>query len=396
VTTLNEFQERVRATLDVLELVVHEVMVPEVPEGATIEHQKTIMKIVGEAAMLLRIAHRALPDATSRCRIVELAEQLGPYARSRDVRRALLRRPSRAPMRVLAHACLTSLGVRDDGFDQLARLALSSSVANANERVPYRMLDAAWARHMLLGDEELTHPALFLSPIGAGVDLLAATVEDAYAFSHALPYATDFGRLPLPPGFDTRRLSATADALCVKALDEDNLDLLGELLMAPVLLREAWTPIQVFSWSVLATAWDRFGFVPGPGLPAEAAGEDRTATVRRVLGTAYHTIFVSGLCVATIASVGALPPSEIPAGPRASGNEIRCSGTACRAVWDAMSEAGRAHLGELVVALEFRQAFRDNDLSAMRSAVSSALLCGAIGSPLFEQVVEFLERALVL
>jgi hypothetical protein len=396
VTTLDELRERVRATLDVLELVVHEVIAPEVPEGATSEHQKTIMKIVGEAAMLLRMAHRALPDTTSRRRIVKLAEQLGPYARSAHVQRALLRRPSRAPMRVLAHACLTSLGVCDDGFDQLARLALSSSVANANERVPYRMLDAAWARHMLLGDEELNHPALPLSPIGAGVDLLAATVEDAYAFSHALPYATDFGRLPLPPGFDTARLSATSDALCVKALDEDDLDLLGELLMAPALLREPWTPIQAFSWNVLATAWDRFGFVPGPGLPAEVDGEDRGATVRRVLGTAYHTIFVSGLFVATIASVGTLPPSEIPAGPRTSANGIRCNGTACRAVWDGMSAAGRGHLGELVLALELRQAFRENDLSAMRNAVSSALVCGAIGNPLFEQAVEFLERVLVL
>ena len=35
-------------------------------------------------------------------------------------------------------------------------------------------------------------------PLGAGVDLLELSAQDAYAFTHALPYATDFGRLPLP------------------------------------------------------------------------------------------------------------------------------------------------------------------------------------------------------
>src|SRR5436190_15788485 len=219
-------------------------------------------------------------------------------------------------MRALAHACLTDLGIDDEGFDRLTRLALASSVAGANERVPYRMLDAAWARHLLLGDDELEHPALALSPIGAGVDLLGATTEDGYAFTHALVYATDFGRIPLPPRFDTVRLGAIADGLCVKALDEDDLDLLAELLMAAAVLREPWSPIQTFSFRVLVATWDRFGFVPGPSLPPPVDGEDRGATVRRVLGTAYHTMFVSSLCAATIAGAGTLPPEVVPPGPR--------------------------------------------------------------------------------
>jgi len=48
------------------------------------------------------------------------------------------------------------------------------------------------------------------------------------------------------------------------------------------------------------------------------------------------------------------------------------------------------------LALQLRQAVRDNDLTAMRDTVSSALASGVIGSPLFEQLVEFLERALAL
>ena len=66
------------------------------------------------------------------------------------------------------------------------------------------------------------------------------------------------------------------------------------------------------------------------------------------------------------------------------------------AAWNGTDEASRANLGELVLALQLRQAVRDNDLTAMRDTVSSALASGVIGSPLFEQLVEFLERALAL
>src|SRR6201999_2788130 len=140
-------------------------------------------------------------------------------------------RPSRATMHAMAHLCLAEIGIADEPLLRVTQLALRSSAAAANERVPYRLLDAAWTRHLIFGDGELDHPAIPLSPLGTGVDLLELSTEDAYAFTHALPYSTDFGRLTLTAVLPPRVLLETAEALAVKALDDDDLDLLAEVLM---------------------------------------------------------------------------------------------------------------------------------------------------------------------
>ena len=274
-------------------------------------------KEVTELAMLLRLV------CGDRCRPPDCrsGEHAGPPDRTdrplQQGRRPVRRRPSQAGRHLLAHACLHQLGCRDDRFTDFALSLLQASAAHAEERVPYRLLDSGWTRHLLLGDAELAHPALAVSPIGRGVDLIATPIEDAYAFSHALPYATDFGRIPLPDWADPHWLSEIADALILKALAEDDLDLLGELLMAPALLRLDWSPVQWFGWQVLVTAWQQYGFLPGPGLPAAEPGESSQARISRVLGTVYHTTLVGGLLVATLLRCGYWPPEEPPAGTAA-------------------------------------------------------------------------------
>src|SRR6185436_14895947 len=97
-------------------------------------------------------------------------------------------------------------------------------------------------------------------------------------------------------------------------LDEDDLDLLAEVLMSPAILRLDWTPTLSFAWNVLERVWQEFGFVPGPGIPPAVSNETRTRTVRRVLGTVYHTSFAAGLCCATLVACGSAPP-ELESGP---------------------------------------------------------------------------------
>lgn len=140
------------------------------------------------------------------------------------------------------------------------------------------------------------------------MDLLEESSNAAYAFTHALPYATDFGSFPLPVYLDRHNLLGIAEALAVKALAEDHLALLSEVLMAAAILQLGWTPTLSFAWEVLERVWTEFGFVPGPGLPPPVANETRTQLVRRVLGTIYHTTFVAGLCCATLIDCGAVPP----------------------------------------------------------------------------------------
>jgi hypothetical protein len=405
---LEPLRDHVRSALAMARVLLDEVLDARFRDEDPAGYRKLASKAGGELAMLLRLARRALVDdapasATPRpapdhhgsddaAEIRALAVALAPHARGSHVTRSLLLRPSRAPMHALAHLCLTELGVEDAALDRLARRALASSVRAANERVPYRLLDAAWTRHLAFGDGELAHPALPLSPLGAGVDLLEATTEDAYAFSHALPYATDFGRVALPPHVDRAMLLATAEALAVQALDEDDLDLLAELLMAPAILRLPWTPTLTFAWHVLARVWRELGFVPGPGLPPAPADEPRAHAVRRVVGTTYHTTFAAGLCCATLVACAA-PPPELPRGAPGDRPVPPGHGTAWQPVWRALPRAAQAALPFLELGFAVRRAVATFDLARLRDLLGAAARADLVDHPLFVQALELLERA---
>ncbi len=383
----------VRSALDVAELLVQHVIRPAQRQADPPDFTKE----VGEVAMLLRLADRVLLGEADQARIAVLAWRISRVARSRSTRTVIAARPSRAAAHVLAHGCLHQLGCRDDSFDQLARAALTSSAASASERVPYRLLDVAWIRHLLLGDDELDHPALALSPIMQGVDLVGTTIEDAYAFSHALPYATDFGRRALPHTVDTAWLSGICDALVLKALDEDDLDLLGELLMAPALLRRAWTPVQWFGWRVLCDTWRRYGFVPGPGLPPPVEGEDAVETVRRVLGTVYHTTLVGGLAVATLVSADQLPPATTPSGPSAPAANVDPEDTsrAWLRSWHALDDDERQALGAVPAGINLHRAVAATDVVAIVDVLNGPSV-PALPEPMVTQAAELVNRLALL
>jgi len=354
------------------------------------EYRELVGKAGGEMAMLLRVASRALPSEEDAEQILAVARDLAPLSRGPQIYRHLFLRPSRAPMHTLAHFCLVDLGLPDEKLDRVARRALQSTVATANERVPYRMLDAAWTRHLAFGDEELNHSAIPLSPLGAGVDLLEATTNDAYAFTHALPYVTDFGRLPLPSSLDRHNLLGIAEALAVKALDEDDLDLLSEVLMAPPIVRLGWTPTLSFAWAVLERVWEEYGFVPGPGVPPAPENENQTQKVRRVLGTLYHTMFASGLCCATVIACQSLPAEiqhesgglEAPPG----------NGTAWKINWEQCPRQMQESLSFLSLGFSLRRAIDQVDLPRVRQVLQLAAEADLLEHPLFIQALEMLER----
>lgn len=388
---LDLLREHVRSALQMARLVLDEVIAARFGNEEPDEYHRLVGKAGGELAMLLRLAKRALPAEEDAAEISGLARDLAALARSHDVYRKIIFRPSRASMYSLAHFCLHELGFPDENLDRLARLALQSTVNAANERVPYRILDAAWTRHIAFGDAELDHPAISLSPLGTGVDLLEATTSDAYAFSHALPYATDFGRVSLPETIDRHNLLGIAEALAVKALDEDDLDLLAEVLMAPAILKLNWTRTLSFAWEVLERVWKEFGFVPGPGLPPSAGNETRTQTVRRVLGTVYHTTFAAGLCCSTLITCRAAPP-EVEAGSPGDLEAPPGKGAAWKINWDTSTREVQESLQFLSLAFALRRALEDTDLVRVRQILESAAEVGLIEHPLFIQTLEFLER----
>lgn len=384
---LENLRGRLRAVLRIARLLLDEVLNDRYRAEQPEKYRDLASKAGGELAMLLRMARRALPDAADQQEIADLASRLVEHARTPDVVRWLTMRPSRAAMYALTHLCLEELGFHNERFDRLARAALRSSVQAANERVPYRILDAAWTRHIAFGDAELAHPAIALSPLGAGVDLLEVSTADAYAFSHALPYATDFGRVPLPVNVDREDLMGIAEALTVKALDEDDMDLLAELLMAPACLRMSWTPVLQFGWRVLESVWDRFGFVPGPGLPPPVDGESRVERVRRVLGTTYHTSFAAGLCCATLIACKAMPPADSQPVTGTPVFGVPGKGAMWKQVWSESQE----HTF-LSLAFTLRRAIEVMDFAALPGILREAGEHGMLGHPLFFQTIELLER----
>ncbi len=390
---LDLLRDYVRSSLRIARLLLDEVLDARFSHDEPERYRGLASKAGGELAMLLRLANRALPDPQDASEIQGLARDLAPHARAPHVYRCVLMRPSRASMYALAHFCLTELGIPDEKMDRVSRLALRSSANAANERVPYRMLDAAWTRHIAFGDAELNHPALPLSPIGAGVDLLEASTEDAYAFTHALPYATDFGRFPLPQKVDRRYLLGIAEAIAVKALDEDDLDLLAEVLMAPAILRLPWTPTLSFAWNVLARVWNEFGFVPGPGLPPAVADETRTQTVRRVLGTTYHTSFAAGLCCATLITGNALPPEEAAGDQPGNMPAPAGKGAMWKITWNESSYPVQESLTFLNLAFSLRRAIESSDLVSIRDILRASAQAQLLEHPLFVQSLELLERA---
>jgi len=388
---LEPVRNYLRSVLSIARLVLDEVLAVRFEQEEPDKYRELVGKAGGEMAMLLRMAQRALPDGEDSEEIRSLARDLAPLVRAPHVYRFLFLRPSRTPMHTLAHFCLAGLGLPDEKLDRVARLALSSSVSAANERVPYRILDAAWTRQIAFGDAELDHSAISLSPLGVGVDLLQATTNDAYAFTHALPYATDFGRVPLPPYVDRKNLLGIAEALAVKALDEDDFDLLAEVLMATPILRLGWTPTLSFAWSVMERAWDEYGFVPGPGVPPAPENETRTKKVRRVLGTLYHTTFAAGLCCATMIACESVPPKiehEVAGNLEAPPGK----GTAWKINWNRSSRAVQESLIFLNLAFTLRRAVETIDLNGIREILMRAAASDLLEHPLFIQALEMLER----
>ncbi|MEO6798665.1 MAG: hypothetical protein ABI178_01815, partial [Rhodanobacter sp.] len=211
------------------------------------------------------------------------------------------------------------------------------------------------------------------------------------AFTHALPYATDFGRVSLPGRVDRQMLLETAEAIAVKALDEDDLDLLAEVLMAPAVLRVAWTPVLTFAWQVLQRVWVEHGFVPGPGLPAVPARESRVQEVRRVLGTVYHSTFAAGLCAATLIRGNFRPATFKPEDARVT--ELPPGkGAEWKSNWRASSDEEREALSFISLAFRLRRALETSDFVQVRAVTLEAAENSLADHALFLQSLELLER----
>ncbi|MFC8872566.1 DUF6895 family protein [Streptomyces sp. NPDC057148] len=135
-------------------------------------------------------------------------------------------------------------------------------------------------------------------------DVLQLTESETYALTHAVFYATDFGRHRLDLGTGPRtRLRETVRVLLGVHLARGSLDLLAELLLCTRALAEGpeISPAERAGWHLLARAVRPDGAVPSPvHRPETLATLTGDKAAAYLFGTCYHTTTAAALAAATL------------------------------------------------------------------------------------------------
>lgn len=273
-------------------------------------------KIIAETAMFLRAAILVpadlAPSVAERAHI--LMRDLVPYARHLRVEIGIALHPALALDYGAAHIVISKAGYPDAAFDKTISLALDSTTANARERFPHRELEQVWLASLMGGplpsEEELSRTALI-----CGTDLMTGSRDDIYALTHALIYATDFGNCRRQFVRSDHDILATVQSALAGALDDDDFDLAGELLLAWPFLNADWDEQSSLAFAILAQVEDEVGVLPSLALDREEYERQPIASRKSyVAAVAYHTAYVMGLLCSVMLRNDSLPvlePAEV-------------------------------------------------------------------------------------
>lgn len=284
-------------------------------------------KVRCEASMLLRAATplagrvpglRAALGRLATC----LAEDPGQLA----VRLCL--NPGIALDLALPSLHLRDLGLGDPRLEPLLGDLLGPDRQRGPERPPHRELEQLWLHGLWAGEfsSASMERAVAASCLAGGVDHLSGTTEDAYAFTHAVLYASDHGRRRVALPRTAADIVADADALLAVALDAGNHDVAAEVLWTWPMLALEWTPLASVAFDFQSQLSDSRGFLPGPGFdPAVWQGLSADARDEYLLRTSYHTTLVHGLLLASVLGGPGARRRELadqPAGPTFAADAI--------------------------------------------------------------------------
>jgi hypothetical protein len=365
-------------------------------------------KVVSETALLLMASSTlASTDGAGPLSAAHdrLARALIPFARSERVRAAICIRPAALGELSFAHSCLTSLGYPDDQFEDLVEAARSSEAVASRERLPHRMMEQEWI-HRTVTPSSMSTPALARwSLLGLGLDALASTRDDVYAFTHAVMYLTDFGarRSRLPRTWAA--IEADAVASLAFSLDAQDYDLSGEVLLTWPMLRRAWTPAATFGMHLLAQVEDEAGFLPPPGITTDhylrLSNAERSTVV---LADVYHTACVMGLLSTAALRERCAPPATIAeTGQFQGASEAilelvdRSADARPAAHWRGfartLSPGQRDALSPLFLAICLRRGATTLNLPIVRDALRVAARHGLLDAPAPRQALQLLDRA---
>ena len=365
-------------------------------------------KVVEEAAMLLFAAAQVRDaDPAVASAVERLTTVLLPHRRTETVVAALLLDPVRARDHTCVHAVLSRLGHPDPTLDALLRASVQDGAASAPERLPYRELEQHWLARVWPADcpDRDDSDLVRSSCLGRAVDPLSATPADAYALTHAVLYAADFGsravRLPRPVG----ELAADVEALLAACLDHDDLDLAAELLWTWPVLDLSWSPAATFAFTVLAAGTGPDGLTPGPDYDDAvhtALGTDPRAGAYRH-ATCYHTTFVTGFLCAAALRPGRRPPAQVAAVPQSGAAAelvalLERAGPKVprwQAAWHALPVSSQDAVSGFVLAAALCRARNAGDLELVRACLRVAHAADLLTAPAPRHALTLLRRAAV-
>jgi hypothetical protein len=367
-------------------------------------------KLIGETAILLYAASAVVGRPELRARIDAVARLLIAHARSERIALGICLEPSLALEYAEAHICLSRLGYPDPRFDALLRQSVTSQAGSGRERVPHRALEQQWIAGIWrqCTAQPCRRPArrtldlILKRPL----DVHSSGLDEAYAFTHALMYVSDFNHRPRRPPRSRAAIAAEAEAALARCLDQENYDLGGEMLMTWPLTGAPWSAGAAFGFRVLAHLEDREGILPAPGVQADPAGKCEGAPrTDKELARGYHTAYVMGLLCAAALGPGRAPPTEFSAHPTRSQGAVEAflrflDGDGQSPFWrqelDRVTAAERDGLAGLLLAIALNRKVRRREFESVHALLQLSAAFDLANAPACSQAAEMLERLAVI
>lgn len=265
---------------------------------------------------------------------------------------------------------LRDLGIHDPRLEPLLEEVLNHDRLHGPERQAHRELEQLWLEGIWKGtprQAQVTR-ALACSALAWEFDHLSSGTDDAYAFTHAVLYASDLGRrlvtLPCPAA----AVSADAEAILAVALDAGNHDVAAEALWTWPMLGLGWPALAEEAAAFLALVGSERGFLPGPGYVASVAASMRPGERGAYeVQTSYHTTLVHAMLIA--ASPGTRPTADTPTvGPETDLADIVQPVPRSGAWWEYLAglpQTHRAALAPGLVTIGLRRAAATADLAGI-------------------------------
>jgi hypothetical protein len=394
----SDLRRRVALALDLAQRTVTTLVENEAPIDLNALEAPTD-KVIAETALLCLAVSRLPHEPELSARAHHIASRLAPHARDLRVRSAMIYRPFRALDLGMAHRCLNAMGIADDPFECLLRQALSSDLASSLERLPHRDLEQRWLER-LGSSEAMPRRHWARTALEFPMPALNGNRDDWYAFTHAVFYASDFGARQLEPRRDRSAVLGDVDSTLASTLDDDDLDLVGELLLSASAFRSPFSPVARFAFRVLCDIEDRVGIVPSLALSGEAYRQQSPhASEAYALASSYHPAYVMGLVCAQLLAHPELLQRTQPA-PRVTRAVLDFAFEILeraprRPYWTQvfaqLEETDRLESAPIVVDAALRRAVRAFDLGAAHRLASLAASHDLVTSTL-RQTAELLTR----